>query len=678
MHRSISLLLCVVTRQLLLIAMAKKKRKRWQWDESGSAAQPAESGNAEQPVRKARWRSRGSAAQPADDAAEGSAEQPVHPSVEDTSKLHASFAYLTFPEKDYTKPEARRQVAQAFKEARKSDLAVIHMAFPKDRDVIAVYDDIHKEIDKTSSVAQPASQRRKNLLSVWSEQAGQPVNDDTNPDPEREAPAICLIFDMPAGRISTINASWSWPILPKTTRMRLLKLYSQKSTETGSVIHIIGGELGGAMVLENLLHSLDVGYEGIAEEPLCALANSSDDWIKFHCFRTHYSIADAVIVQVWHEKVSAVDSDAHPAEAKPPSRKRKADQAPNSDEHPVRASLRPRKENVTAEMVVSDAHPAAMVPPTPLWDNLLAKLDQASSRSERKELMNFITEKCFYGKLCHKNAYGEYLETPMALSSKMEILLGVASERRTIFLRSQNKIWPAEDMTYTIPETDMKDLLNDWRYDVNSWMSPKNLKIYYDLRRKKPHKAQQMGNTFFSSYLHNISGCKYLLRKLIQLPIIAQCNATPSDSAEQPVSIMAWLEEFRVHQESDQYKAAVVESQRKAKEHKRVSKKICEAQRLVGLGKALSERAQNGDWKKLSQKQQKLVEDYDGRKLERNLKALLQEQTPRYKGFGVSVQPMVSASSAVQPAASSSSAGQPAASSTSAGQPAASPSRSEQ
>ena len=175
-----------------------------------------------------------------------------------------------------------------------------------------------------------------------------------------------------------------------------------------------------------------------------------------------------------------------------------------------------------------------------------------------------------------------------------------------------------------------------------------------------------MGKSLFSTYQHYLAGNKFLLRKLIQLPIIAQCNATSSDSAEQPASIMAWLEEFRVHKESDEYKAAVAQSQRKAKDHKRLSKKICEAQRLVGLGKALSLRAQKGDWDKLNKWQQNLVEKYDGLKLERELKALIQEQTPRYKGFGVSVQPTVPASSAVQPVASSSSAGQPAASSSTA------------
>ena len=204
---------------------------------------------------------------------------------------------------------------------------------------------------------------------------------------------------------------------------------------------------------------------------------------------------------------------------------------------------------------------------------------------------------------------------------------------------------------------------NTWRWDVESWMNEKNLAIYYELQKCSWNKAQQMGKKLFNVFQFDLSGCKYLLRKLIQLPIIAQCNATSSDSAEQPASIMAWLEEFRVHKESDEYKAAVAQPQRKAEEHKRLSQQICEAQRLVGVGKALSERAQNGEWENLQPWQQNLVEEYDGLKLERNLKALLQERTPRYKGFGVSVQPIVSASSAVQPAASSSSAGQPAASS---------------
>ena len=213
-------------------------------------------------------------------------------------------------------------------------------------------------------------------------------------------------------------------------------------------------------------------------------------------------------------------------------------------------------------------------------------------------------------------------------------------------------------------------MLNAWRYDVDSWMSPKNLKIYKDLLRKKPHAAQQMGKSFFNNYLQNISGCKFLLRKLIQLPIIAQCNAPASDSAEQPASITTWINEFRVHMESAEYRKAVEQSRQKAEDHQRLSKRICEAQWRVGCGKELSQRALNGDWEKLQKWEQDMVEDYDGGRLEKQLKELLHQKTPRYRGFGVSVQPTVSSSSAVQPAASSSSAVQPAASSSSAGPPA--------
>ena len=210
---------------------------------------------------------------------------------------------------------------------------------------------------------------------------------------------------------------------------------------------------------------------------------------------------------------------------------------------------------------------------------------------------------------------------------------------------------------------------NSWRLDVGSWMSPKNLKKYRKLEWDKWSEAQKMGKRLFNVYLHHLAGNKFLLRKLIQLPIIAQCNATSADSAEQPASIMTWLEEFRVHKESKEYKDAVAESKKKAKEDRRLSRQICNAQWMVGCGQALSEKAKKGGWDDLKKWEQDLVEQYDGLKLERNLKALLhqaQVRPKRYSGFGVPEQPTVSASSAAQPAASASSAGQPAASSSSA------------
>ena len=199
------------------------KRGKPPWRPSGSAEQPADDAPED---------ASSSAAQPADDAPEGSAEQPVHPSPDDTSKLHGSFGYLAFAAQDYTRCEARQQALESVREAMQSGLDVIHMVFPTEDDLLNVWEDITKETEKTSgasSVAQPAYQLEKNLLSVWSEKLGQPVPDDTDPDLTREVPTICLTFDTAVGRISTTNASW--PILPRTTRKQLLQQYSKQYSE---------------------------------------------------------------------------------------------------------------------------------------------------------------------------------------------------------------------------------------------------------------------------------------------------------------------------------------------------------------------------------------------------------------------------------------------------------------
>jgi len=435
-------------------------------------------------------------------------------------------------------------------------------------------------------------------------------------------------------------------------------MYSQKAAESGDSIHIIGGQMGPAMIVENLASSLVTDYEVLAHEVVCALANSADDRSKCCGFRVNYSIAHAVVIQIWHEHASAADSDVHPVEAKPPSRKRKADQASDSDVHPARVSVRPRKQNATDGIGDSDAHPAQckLSSRTPLWDNVLAKLDEASSSSEGQQLMNFINEKCFFGNLCYRSCYGEKLTEPMTLSMKMECLLETAAERRKIVLKSLSRgaAQPALDMNDVIPEKDMITMWNDWKWDVQSWMNKKNLERYWQLSQ---HKQQQMRQKLFSAFRQHLSGCKFLLHKLIQLPIIDQCNAT-SDSAAQPASIMTWIEDLRVHMESAEYKAAVEQSRKKAKDHQRLSKQICNAQWNVGKGKELSQRAKDGDWKKLKPWEQELVEKYDTGRLEKDLQALLDQKTPIYRGVGVSVQPTAapSSSSAVQPAASSSSA----------------------
>ena len=231
-----------------------------------------------------------------------------------------------------------------------------------------------------------------------------------------------------------------------------------------------------------------------------------------------------------------------------------------------------------------------------------------------------------------------------------------AQERRNIVLERLrvSAAQPVLDMEHEIEEKDMTKMYNDWRWDVDSWMLEQNVEKYKELRRRKKSDAQQMAKTSFNSHLFHLSGSRFLLHKLIQLPIIAQCNATSSDSAEQPASLMRCINAMQEHMQSAEYKKAVERSEKKAQGHRRLSKEIWDATWWLAQGKELSMRAQKGEYYDLCDWQQKLVEDYDGGKLERSLKQLLEQRIPNYKGIAAS------ASSAVHPAASSRSAGHPA------------------
>ena len=117
---------------------------------------------------------------------------------------------------------------------------------------------------------------------------------------------------------------------------------------------------------------------------------------------------------------------------------------------------------------------------------------------------------------------------------------------------------------------------------------------------------------------------------------------------------MRCINDMREHMQTAEYKKAVERSEKQGDNHRRLSKQICDANWWLAKGKKLSMRAQKGEYWDLWDWEQKLVEEYDGGKLHRALKMLLDQRTPKYRGI------CASASSAVHPAASSSSAGHPA------------------
>ena len=324
----------------------------------------------------------------------------------------------------------------------------------------------------------------------------------------------------------------------------------------------------------------------------------------------------------------------------------------------------PRK-RTALEALVSDAHPGRTLPirrvsaRTPLWDNLLDRVTMAATTGEGQQFMKFLEQQCFFGDLCYKgNLYGDILEEPMPHSIKMEWLLETSAKRRKRVLERlcHSAAQPVLDMEHEIADKDMQIMYSDWQWHVNSWMNEGTLTIYNDLRWNRPEEASQLVKEGFNTYLLQLAGSKFLLHKLIQLPIIAQCNATPSDSAEQPASLMKCINDLHVYMQTDEYKALLTIAQKRTHEDRRLGREIWKANWWLARGKEFSLRAQNGEDSPLKQWERKLANEYDDGKLERRLKDLLNQRKRRYRSFGASVQRASTSSSVVQPAASSSSA----------------------
>ena len=213
----------------------------------------------------------------------------------------------------------------------------------------------------------------------------------------------------------------------------------------------------------------------------------------------------------------------------------------------------------------------------------------------------------------------------------MEWLLETSAKRRKRVLERlcHSAAQPVLDMEHEIADKDMQIMYNDWQWHVNSWMNEGTLTIYNDLRWNRPEEASQLVKEAFNTYLLQLAGSKFLLHKLIQLPIIAQCNATPSDSAEQPASLMKCINDLHVYMQTDEYKALLTVARKRTHADRRLDREICKANRWLARGKEFSLRAQNGEDSPLKQWERILANEYDDGKLERCLKDLLNQQKRR-------------------------------------------------
>ena len=168
-------------------------------------------------------------------------------------------------------------------------------------------------------------------------------------------------------------------------------------------------------------------------------------------------------------------------------------------------------------------------------------------------------------------------------------------------------------------------------------MNESNLITYREhLAAGRNNPAQKLTKNH-GTYLFHLSGSRFLLHKLIQLPILDQCKAE-AGSAAQPASLTRCIRDLEKHKRSPEYLAAVERSQKREDDHRRLSKQIWhETQRLAKATK-LSQQAKEGHYWDLDAKERKLVEDYDCGRLERSLRQLQSLKTTTYRGIGASVQ----------------------------------------
>ena len=220
----------------------------------------------------------------------------------------------------------------------------------------------------------------------------------------------------------------------------------------------------------------------------------------------------------------------------------------------------------SAERPVS-RHSITLRPATPLYDNLIANLEPAvRSHPCGHPFIDYITQCCFFGSLLTMDPFGQPIDKPVPLAVKMEELLRTAQRQRELHLeRLKRRCGRAQAPPNNLRMTneDMKEIYNEWRKDVQSWMRESTLATYEELNHSCRHQeAHQLGKRTFSAYLFQLSGCKFLLHKLIELPLISQSSA---DSAEQPVTTLLadLINSYEEHKTTSKYQEAV----RRSAEH---------------------------------------------------------------------------------------------------------------
>ena len=168
-------------------------------------------------------------------------------------------------------------------------------------------------------------------------------------------------------------------------------------------------------------------------------------------------------------------------------------------------------------------------------------------------------------------------------------------------------------------------------------MHPRKLAVYHD-----SPKWHQIGKSAFSVFLQHLCGCKFLLRRLIALPLLAEgSGAAQSGAVEEPEILRELTQEWTDYKNSEEHQKAMQKSQPRYKQE-RLSKRLCEAETWYKQGAKLSRMVldKSVEFLDLTRDERQMVEDYDCRRSARILDGLLKEkmEAQPYRGAGVVLQ----------------------------------------
>ena len=362
--------------------------------------------------------------------------------------------------------------------------------------------------------------------------------------------------------------------------------------------------------MENQIAKLDVEFELFTNGNLCLLAHCADR-TSTQCIALDANEPFSFLAIVSDKDGSKAHGSAERPASIKDERDKDASDAHGSAEQPVlnkrpAVSLKPAPPHGSAEQPVVNKRPAfSLQPATPLYDKLITCLEQVSEQHPQgSAFVDYITKSCFFGQLLTKDFFGQTLEKTLPLAIKMERLLQEAQRQRQLhFDTLQESLGrglfspgsaeqPALCHCHThmrMQEDDMKKIYNRWRAQPEEWMQGSTLEIYTQLlREEKNQKAHQLAKSRFSTFIFHLSGCKFLLHKLIELPLVSLSFHWPkqadTDRAVQPVDhpiatvLMDLISSYEEHKNTPEYKEAVRRSEKQQQDQKRLSHKLWWAQ----------------------------------------------------------------------------------------------------